>query len=243
MTNAATGKNTQAIQQGDRYTICPKYNCIYTKPLFDTTCGEQANHYNTNLNLIHFTPQDSNYPTKQCVTQEEAIPAQSRVNICKSDPLDTMSTLDTIYPSTLEECKQSCDTNGDCKYVLYGNATCHLMNRNTPMMNIVETGQDTEIHKCTSSLPLKYAGATEQQMSRLPCRVGGVSSSCKYLGSSGCNDSDNTCLAPYQPVKQHTRQKCADAWSGIIQQQSTLFDAQPDYDDSNMFLKDMCSKY
>lgn len=241
MTNAKTGKKASSIRQGDLFTICPKYNCIYTKPLFHTTCGEQASSHNTELHNIHYAPYGSTHPTKKCMTNEESIHAQSRINVCKSDTLDTTSTLDTIYPSNVSECQQSCNTNSDCKYVLYGNSTCHLMNRNTPMMNIVSAGQDTNMYKCSPSSPLKYTGMTSNQMSVLPCRLGGVRSTCRYLGSVGCNDNNGTCLSPYQPATEQTRQRCVNAWKTLAAQQPTLLTTQTEYDNTNAFFKAMCS--
>lgn len=232
MTNAETGKKAPPIHQGERFTICPKYNCIYTKPPFHTTCGEQAVAYNTELHNIHYTPDGSTHPTKKCMTNQESIQSQSRMNVCKSDALDTMRTLDTIYPSNVSECQQSCDTNKNCKYVLYGNATCHLMTQNTPMMNIVSVGQDTDMYKCSPSLPLKYNGLTSKQMSVLPCRLGGEKSTCKYLGGVGCNDSDGTCLSPYRSTTEKTRHPCVNAWKTLVAQQPSLPTTQTERDSS-----------
>lgn len=241
-----TGDYCTSVSVDDVFRVCPspesltETNCIYKMLPYATTCAKVATEHDTSKEHVHYyddsngTAPDTMLQCQSHTTAKETVPARSRIRICATStstaPADS-PIINSITVPTLSQCKSECDNEPRCTHMLYGNGTCKLMHRETPLMNIVSSGRETEAYRCSPTKTLQYAGA-------LPSEVGDRTHDgdkvCKWLGGQG-RDARAGCLAPYTSPKTS-----ACAWESIVAQHPEIMEGQSTYEDVDQFLGVAC---
>lgn len=245
-----TGDYCTTVSVDDVFRVCPspeslaETDCIYTMLPYATTCAKLATDHDTHKEHVHYYDERdgtvaSPATMRQCqphTSATETVPARSRIRICATStptaPADSPIIQTTTIP-TLGQCKSECDNDPRCTHMLYGNGTCKLMHRETPLMNIVSSGRETEAYRCSPTQTLQYAGA-------LPSEVGDRAQDgdkvCKWLGGQG-RDARAGCLAPYT-TPSSALETCA--WESIVAQHPEIMEGQSTYEDVDQFLGVAC---
>lgn len=227
-TASASNSRAPPLKLGDTFRICPPPDCVYKKLSYETTCGNLAAQHNTALNDIHFRERQSVSPMQPCVEKQQTLPSGTRVQLRRNAALDTQQLLDTHDPTTYEDCKARCHDNTSCTHMLYGNSTCRLFKKATPLMNIASSTRDSNAFRCTSLPTLQYAGA-------LPNEVGNYA----WWGENKTDIDDKGNYNAPAP------RRCV--WKSIARQHPEIVARQQDFvnaeghGDVDRFLADVCS--
>lgn len=239
-TASASSSRAPPLKPGDTFQVCPPPDCVYKKLPYETTCGSLAERYNTSMNNIHFRERRSRSPMQPCVENQQTLPAGTRVQLCRSAARDTQQLLDTHDPTTYEDCKTRCHDNTSCTHMLYGNGTCKLLKRATPLMNIVSSTRDTSAFRCSSLPTLQHAGALPSEVGNYACDG---NNTCAWLGGQGCGGK-GSCMGPYQTAPSPSPHRCA--WQSIAQQHPDIMANQQEFvngegqGDVGRFLSGVC---
>lgn len=134
--------------------------------------------------------------------------------------------------------------NPKCTHMLYGNGTCRLFKKATPLMNIVSSHRDSNAFRCSPLPALQYAGALPKEVGNYTCDG---NNTCAWLGGQGCEQgcSDSTsCIPPYKRTFPSPSSRCA--WQSIAQQHPEMMRAQKEFvngdgeGDMGRFLSGVC---
>ena len=138
--------------------------------------------------------------------------------------------------------------NPKCTHMLYGNGTCRLFKKATPLMNIVSSNRDSNAFRCSTLPTLQYAGALPKEVGNYTCDG---NNTCAWLGGQGCEQeceqgcSDSTsCIPPYKKPFPSPSSHCA--WQSIAQQHPEMMRAQKEFvngdgeGDVGRFLSGVC---
>lgn len=214
------------VAYNEKVQVYPNPGCIFHTPIYDTTCGQLAEKFNTTIepdkNTIEYkTDKHNTSPPQKCSSPTEKIQHNTLTQICRNTTNEHRARMPRnksdacLNPgclTTLGDCKRSCTQTENCKSIMYGAGNCRLYDRIVPLQNIDEETNNENMYACSLLEPLRYAGATNALFDEAPsCSSSGE---CETLGATGCNQN---CIPPYTNNIPYTDASIENAWTTIIE--------------------------